>query len=309
MGQATTYSCEMGNEADSDNSRRTSRRTFFAAGGSGLAMTLALRPAGMWAAWQMTPGTEALELAERRRGELMSLLSELVAVRSHSGEPAERAQSVVTQYLAALPYRVEVTEDVPSRLQAHPEFMPPSPPGDGPFVNVVAHPEDGAGAPFGVFSHIDTEVPGEGWGTDPYQVTRVDGRLHGVGTADDKGGVAAMLVASAALHEMGSPLPTVMSLHGKGGGSRGSLPVFERFARAGTNFGARLAWRGPRDREPRVRPVRHRRRCAACLLGSYRASESNRTRGSARECGRTRERRPGGRRAGVGACPDTSPVR
>lgn len=240
MEHPATYSCGMGNELDRDNSRRTSRRAFFAAGGSGLAMTLALRPAGVWAAWQMAPGREALEFAERRRGELISLLSALVAVRSHTGESAAQAQGVVTQYLAALPYRVEVTEDAPSRLQEHPEFMPPSPPGEGPFVNVVAHPADGAGTRFGVFSHIDTEVPGEGWGTDPYQVTRVNRRLHGVGTADDKGGVAAMLVAAAALHEIGSPLPTVMSLHGKGGGSRGSLPVFERFARAGTNFGAVL---------------------------------------------------------------------
>jgi acetylornithine deacetylase len=35
-------------------------------------------------------------------------------------------------------------------------------------------------------------------------------------------------------------MPTIMSLHGKGGGSRGSLPVFERFARRGTRFDAVL---------------------------------------------------------------------
>ena len=39
-----------------------------------------------------------------------------------------------------------------------------------------------------------------------------------------------MLVAAAALSEAGESLPVVMSLHGKGGGSRGSLPVFDRLS-------------------------------------------------------------------------------
>ena len=38
----------------------------------------------------------------------------------------------------------------------------------------------------------------------------------------------------------GGPLPVVMSLHGKGGGSRGSLPVFERLRQSGQTFGAVL---------------------------------------------------------------------
>jgi acetylornithine deacetylase len=183
---------------------------------------------------------DALALAEGRRGELIDLLARLVSIRSHSGESAEAAQEVVAGYLSRLGFRVESSRDVPSRLADHIEFMPPNPPGDGPFVNIIGHPADGRDAPIGIFSHIDTEIPGDGWSTDPYKLARDGSRLHGLGTADDKGGVAAMLVAAAALQESGGPLPTVMSLHGKGGGSRGSLPVFHGLAGSDSDLRAVL---------------------------------------------------------------------
>ena len=195
--------------------------------------------AGVWARPGAAQG-QAFAAAQQKREELIDLLEALVAVRSHSGESAAEAQEIVLRFLEQLPYRIERSEDVPSRLSEHPEFMPPNPPGDGPFINVVARPADGVGTPFGIFAHIDTEAIYDGWQTDPYTLTEVDGRLHGLGTADDKGGIAAMLVAAAILAEQGLPLPTIMSLHGKGGGSRGSLPVFERFARRGVGFDAVL---------------------------------------------------------------------
>lgn len=185
------------------------------------------------------PSDRSRKLAEARRGELTELLATMIKVRSQSGETAESAQAVVTDYLADLPYRIEKSADRPSRYADHPEFMPPNPPGDGPFVNVVGHPLNGAGR-HAMFSHIDTHVVEDGWETEPYTPVISDGRLYGLGSADDKGGVAAMLVAAAALAEAGEPLPVVMSLHGKGGGSRGSLPVFERFRQGGRSLDAVL---------------------------------------------------------------------
>jgi len=209
--------------------QKITRRSLLRAGGTGLA--LALGPsAGL--ATGMGPGItqDTLALAERYRDDLMSLLSSLVSIRSHSGESAAEAQEVVAAYLSRLSYRVEPSRDMPSRLADHIEFMPPNPPGDGPFVNIIGHPPEGLATQIGMFAHIDTEIPGDGWSTDPYEITRIGQRLHGLGTADDKGGIAAMLVAAAALQESGGPLPMVMSLHGKGGGSRGSLPVFNRLS-------------------------------------------------------------------------------
>ena len=49
-----------------------------------------------------------------------------------------------------------------------------------------------------------------------------------------------MLIAAAALCEAGEDPPLVISIHGKGGGSRGSLPVFERLSRSDESLQAVL---------------------------------------------------------------------
>ncbi|MGB5247032.1 MAG: M20/M25/M40 family metallo-hydrolase, partial [Woeseia sp.] len=215
----------MSKRANTDLSRRN-----FVGGASAVAAATLLPGTAI-----ALPSTKALELANTRRAELVELLSRMIRVQSLSGETAADAQAVVKQYLKALPYRIEESADRPSRYETHPEFMPPNPPSDGPFINVVAWPQRGMAARHAMFAHIDTHIIDAGWDTEPLAPTIVGNRLYGLGSSDDKGGVAAMLVAAAALAEMGGPLPIAMSLHGKGGGSRGSLPVFDRLQ--GTKHG------------------------------------------------------------------------
>jgi acetylornithine deacetylase/succinyl-diaminopimelate desuccinylase-like protein len=186
------------------------------------------------------PASRATELARERRDELVGLVSDLVRIQSLSGETAAEAQSVVKSYLSALPYRIEESADRPSRYEDHVEFMPPNPPSDGPFINVVGWPTEGQGRRTAMFSHIDTHSRDEGWETDPLVPVLDGNRLYGLGTSDDKGGVAAMLVAASILAAEEEPLPVVMSLHGKGGGSRGSLPVFDRLSKTEHNMDAVL---------------------------------------------------------------------
>lgn len=182
---------------------------------------------------------EALAMAEARRAELVDLLSRLINVRSLSGESGDVAQGVVMDYLSSLPYSVEESRDRPSDYADHAEYMPPNPPGDGPFTNVVARPKNG-GSRYALFAHIDTHLVEDGWMTDPYEPVVRDGRLYGLGTGDDKGGIAAMLIAAAALSEQPGLAPIVISSHGKGGGSRGSLPVFQKMQDAGETIDALL---------------------------------------------------------------------
>ena len=186
------------------------------------------------------PSNKALRLAEKHRKELVDVLEKLIRVQSIQGESAANAQQVVKEYLSNLPYRIEESSDRPSLYKDHPEFMTPNPEGDGPFMNVVAWPKNQKGKQFAMFSHIDTHSIEEGWTTDPFEPTIIDNKLYGLGTSDDKAGVAAMLVAATILAKKGKTLPVVMSLHGKGGGGRGSLPVFERIRKTEHNIGAVL---------------------------------------------------------------------
>lgn len=211
----------------------STRRRFLregAAWAAGLA-TAAAAPA-FARAWQSAPSgaldaPRALALAVTRRDELVDLLSRLVAVSSPLGESAEQAQRLVADYLGARDYVPELVVDDPTAYVDHPDYMAPATPYPAPATNLVARPS-GGGSRVGLFAHIDTERAGPGWTGDPLTARIADGRAYGLGTADDKGGVAAMLVAAAILREEGRPAPVVMSLHGKGGGSRGSLPTFAR---------------------------------------------------------------------------------
>lgn len=53
--------------------------------------------------------------------------------------------------------------------------------------------------------HTDVVPPGEGWIRDPWKTVRENGRLYGRGSADMKGGLAAMLAAAIALQRHGCP--------------------------------------------------------------------------------------------------------
>jgi acetylornithine deacetylase len=187
-----------------------------------------------------SPSNKAIQLARKHRKVLIDVLEKLIRVQSIQGESAANAQKVVSDYLSKLPYRIEESEDRPSRYQDHSEYMPPNPTGDGPFVNIVGWPKKQKGEQFAMFSHIDTHSIEEGWSTNPFEPKIVGNRLYGLGASDDKGGVAAMLVAATILSKTGKSLPVVMSLHGKGGGGRGSLPVFERIRKTAHNIGAVL---------------------------------------------------------------------
>ena len=212
--------------------KNTSTRREFVIGSGSAAIGLGV----LNQAKSMTNSSNSLALAEDKRSELVNLLRSLIQIRSQTGESADKAQLLVNNYLSDLPYRIEKSMDRPSLYRSHPEFMPPNPSGDGPFVNIVGWPRNNTNKTSAIFSHIDTHTEDPGWETDPYKPIIKNNRMYGLGTSDDKGGVAAMLIAAKILSENDKPLPVVMSLHGKGGGSRGSLPVFERIRKQNNNI-------------------------------------------------------------------------
>ena len=170
----------------------------------------------------------ALKLAESRRSELLDLLSELISTPSQYGSSSAKAQQVVAGYLQRHGFSVELSTDDPESYREHPEFTPPLPLGKEAPVNLVARPHHLMAAPLALYAHVDTEDPGQGWHSNPTEPLVHDGRMYGLGAADDKGGLAAMLVAATALYQTIGEAPLVISMAGKGGGARGTLPVMAR---------------------------------------------------------------------------------
>ena len=145
--------------------KNTSTRREFVLGSGSAAIGLGV----LNQAKSMTNSSNSLALAEDKRSELVNLLSSLIEIRSQTGESADKAQLLVNSYLSDLPYRIEKSMDRPSLYRSHPEFMPPNPPGDGPFVNIVGWPRNNTNKTSAIFSHIDTHTEDPGWETDPYK--------------------------------------------------------------------------------------------------------------------------------------------
>ncbi len=172
----------------------------------------------------------ALTLAEGARGELLALLEALISAPSPYGSSAKEAQGRLGEYLERSGFAVETTEDSAAAQRDHPEFSPPPPAAEAP-VNLVATPPESTG--LRLFAHVDTEAVVDGWTSPPCEATLRNGRVHGLGSADDKGGLAAAAVAAVLLRRHGGHAPLLVSVHGKGGGARGTLPVLARMPEAG----------------------------------------------------------------------------
>ena len=57
-----------------------------------------------------------------------------------------------------------------------------------------------------ILAHLDVVPTGDGWSRDPFGAQRIDGRVYGRGTSDDKGPAVAALYAMRAVKEAGVPL-------------------------------------------------------------------------------------------------------
>jgi len=114
---------------------------------------------------------------EENRPEIVSFLKRLVQTPSLSGEE-ENLGRIIEEKLRELGYEVDVDE----------------------MGNVVARRGKGEGRTILFDGHLDHIQPGarEGWLHDPYTAQVDDGVLHGRGTVDMKGALAAMIYGCAA---------------------------------------------------------------------------------------------------------------
>jgi acetylornithine deacetylase len=144
----------------------------------------------------MTSDEERL-LASIDEQETVRLLQELV--RAPSGNPPgneEAAARVLGSYLWSAGLDPEFREVQPGR------------------PNLVARMGAAGGPTLLLNGHLDTMPHGVGWTVDPHGGEIRDGYLYGLGSADQKAGVAAMAAAAVAVQRAGVPLRGALVLSG-----------------------------------------------------------------------------------------------
>lgn len=101
-------------------------------------------------------------------------------------------------------------------------------------VVVASTPESDSGPTIGVIGHYSTVAIGDRseWTQDPVGAEIVDGKLYGRGSADQKGGIAAVLHATKCLLESGLPLKgrlRLLLVPGEGSTEMALWPVADQY--------------------------------------------------------------------------------
>ena len=146
---------------------------------------------------------EVRAAVERRRDELIELVRALVACRSVLGDE-EPAQAVVEERLRAIGFEVERVQPDAEAALDDPTAGYPYLPYEGRTCVVGRLPGSGGGRSLHLSGHVDV-VPVERpdlWTHDPWSAEVAEGRIWGRGAGDMKGGLAAYLVAAAAVAEV-----------------------------------------------------------------------------------------------------------
>lgn len=180
--------------------------------------------------------TELCRRIDNESDRMVSFLQELVQTESVTGNEAD-VQRVVADKLSTLGLEVDTWEPDPDSLRDHPgyfettSFQEHGYAGRPNVAAVASEPGDGPSLAFS--GHIDTvSVSESDWYYDPWAGTVDDGRVYGRGTADMKGGVAALVHAYEALEEagveLGGELILQTTIEEEAGGVGGLLSALER---------------------------------------------------------------------------------
>ncbi|SFE55726.1 acetylornithine deacetylase [Paenibacillus catalpae] len=163
---------------------------------------------------------QVLNQVEKRQEELLALLAELVAFPTVS-PPARntmQAQRFMEEQLSRLGFETELWEVYP---------------GDPNVTAVRKGTHSGAYRSLLLNGHIDVAEVGDTseWSVDPFRLTIHNGRAYGRGTADMKGGLAALLFAVKLLIEANMELKgdlLFQSVIGEEAGEAGTRACMER---------------------------------------------------------------------------------
>ena len=142
---------------------------------------------------------------EASRQGLIDLTAALIRTESVTGHEGP-VQALLAERARAIGLEVDVFEPDLAQLAAHPAFHPVEGLDFAGRPNVVATWRgEGGGRSLLLNGHTDTIPPGPGaeWAGSPFDGEVRDGKLHGRGASDMKGGVAVMTMAVEVLRGLG----------------------------------------------------------------------------------------------------------
>lgn len=133
-------------------------------------------------------------------------LAEAVAIPSISAELEEHGPDILRM--------IEWTAQHVDRLGGSYEIRT-NPVGDNlPPILMAEFPVNPKAHTVCVYGHLDVQPAqqSDGWNTDPFVLTEIDGKLYGRGSTDDKGPALSWLWVIEAHQELGLPLPVNIKL-------------------------------------------------------------------------------------------------
>ncbi len=140
--------------------------------------------------------THLAEIVETMRDDLVRLTQDLVRIPSVNPPGADYAGCARLVGETLRPHGFEIEEMRATGAPADSEAYPR--------INVFARLDGAAPGPCVHFnSHYDVVPVGEGWTVDPFGGEVRDGCVYGRGSCDMKGGLAASMIAAAALARLG----------------------------------------------------------------------------------------------------------
>ncbi len=166
-----------------------------------------------------------IEFIDSRKDESIALLKQLVEKDSQDLGPTT-AQKDVLLFMEALGLEIDSFSTNADHLKNLPDYCPNDMAFHTETMNHIGYtPYDPSKQSLLMFAHIDTEMH------DKIECYLDDERLYGLGAADDKGGIAAMLLSLKYYKDFYGQLPfnvTIMSVIGKRGGVGGTLIACDR---------------------------------------------------------------------------------
>ncbi len=163
-------------------------------------------------------------------GALMECLADLIAFRSEGGSESP-VQEHVADLMTSLGMEVDRWEIDLDSLRRHPAYTAEIEREHA--LGVVGRMGSGNGRTLVLNGHVDVVPAGDPklWTVPPWQATVRDGRVHGRGSADMKGGLCCALFAMRAVREAGGDLGgtvLIQSVVGEEDGGAGTLAAIER---------------------------------------------------------------------------------